>query len=250
MEGRYSRITSGERVKIEEMINEGTSLKAIAQALDKSATSISREVFRNRIKLGPVAKSKFMRNPCKKRKECKKGGLCKRKWCKKPCAKCEFIFCHEKCDEFVLWHCEETSRWPYVCNRCRWYSTCPEQRYSYKGTRADRIATSRASLSRKGLAIDKTEAARISAIVTPLLKKRQSPYHIFQHHKSELGCSLTTFYAYINAGLFDASRMDLVRAVKFKPRKKRRSTKDRRDLAGRTYHDYLVMMEACDDDEL
>jgi len=232
------------------MINENTPLEVIAGVLGKSATSISREVKRNRIKLGLVSRSKFMRNPCKMRKECKVKGLCKRKWCKKLCAKCEFVFCHEKCEEYVQWYCDVLTRWPYVCNRCKWYSTCPEQRYSYKGVRADRTASSRASLSRKGLAIDKTEAARIDKIVTPLLKKRQSPYHIWQNHKEELGFSLATFYTYINAGLFDAGRIDLIRAVKFKPRKKRRFTKDQRDLSKRTYHDYLILMEAYCDEEL
>jgi len=202
------------------------------------------------VKLPMVTKSKFMRNPCKKRSVCKIRNLCKVRWCRRLCAKCEHVFCHERCDKFVVWHCEKTSRWPYVCARCKWYSTCPDQRYSYRGVRADRIAVSRASLSRTGLAIDVKEAARIDDIVTPLLLKRQSPYHIWANHKDELGLSLTTLYSYINAGLFGAGRMQLCRAVNFKPRKKQRSLKVRTDLSGRTYLDYLIRMEAFDDGEL
>ena len=250
MSDSYTRITSGERARIEEMINEGIPLAQIASALAKTPTSISREVKRNRIKRPMVTRSKFMRNPCKKREMCTKMKLCKRRWCKRLCAKCEDIFCHEKCDEFVLWHCEKLGRWPYVCNRCTWYSTCPEQRYSYNAKRAERMASSKASLPRKGIAIDISEAERINSIITPLLQLRQSPYHIWKNHREQLGISLTTLYAYINAGLFEAGRMQLNRAVRFRPRKKRRQAKDRRDLTGRTYQDYLIWMEAYHEEDL
>jgi IS30 family transposase len=250
MEDGYTRITSGERAQIEEMINEGVPLKEIAATLGKSPTSVSREVKRNRVKRQMVAKSKFRRNPCKKRETCTKMSLCRRKWCKRLCAKCEFIFCHDRCDEFVVWRCESLGRWPYVCNRCTKYSTCSEQRYSYDAKRAGKMASSRASLSRKGLAIDTFEAERINMIVTPLLKLGQSPYHIWKNHREELGISLATLYSYINAGLFEAGRMQLNRAVNFRPRKRRRQAKDKRDFTGRTYQDYLVWMEAYHEEDL
>lgn len=250
MESNYVRLTANERVKIEEMINEGVALQEIADTLNKNTTSISREVSRNRIKLRLVSKSKFMRNPCEKRSTCQKKHLCKRTRCNKICSKCEFIFCHEKCDEFVLWHCERLSRWPHVCNRCKWYSTCPEQRYAYHGLRAQRIAASRASLARKYLAIDAVEVERIDTLISPLLKRGQAPYHIWNNHRDELGFCLATFYAYINAGIFSQGRMGLVRAVKFKARKEHRETKDKRNFTGRTYADYLVWMEAYHDENL
>jgi IS30 family transposase len=244
MEGRYSKITSNERVRIEEMINEGCPLTEIARLLGKDATSISREVKRNRVQLAMVSTSKFMRNPCAKRESCKKTGLCKLKWCKRRCARCEYVFCHDRCDGFVKWHCGRLSRWPHVCNRCKWYSTCPDQRFSYNARRADKIALGRASLSRKGLAIGATEAKRIEGLITPLLLKGQSPYHIWNNHRHELGISLATFYTYINAGLFGAKRMHLVRALNFRPRKKSHAMRDRRDFKGRTFVDYLIGMEA------
>jgi len=248
MEGKYSKIASNERVKIEEMINEGCSLTEIARLLGKDATSISREVKRNRVKLAKVSTSKFMRNPCVKRESCKKTGLCKSKWCKRRCAKCEYVFCHKRCDEFVVWHCVRLFRWPYVCNRCKWYSTCPDQRFSYNARRADKIAQGRASLSRRGLAIDATKVERIDELITPLLLKGQSPYHIWNNHRYELDISLATFYTYINAGLFGAKRMHLSRAVNFRPRKKRCEIRDRRDFKGRTFADYLIGMGACHED--
>lgn len=49
MESNYTRIASAERIRIEEMINEGASLAEIANTLGKSPTSASREVLRNKV---------------------------------------------------------------------------------------------------------------------------------------------------------------------------------------------------------
>lgn len=250
MESEYNRFTSPERSRIESMLNEGASLGRVAEALGKNPTSVSREVRRNRVPLHKVSKSKFMRNPCQKRESCQKKNLCKRLRCKKRCASCEWIFCHEKCDEFVLWFCERLSRWPHTCNRCTWYSTCPEQRYAYRAERAQRIACGRASIPRKGIYIDVVELESIDALVSPLLKKGQAPYHIWRNHREELGFCLATFYAYINADLFSAGRMTLARAVNMKSRRQDYVIKDKRDFTGRTYTDYLIGMEAYHDDGL
>lgn len=250
MESKYTRFTYPERTKIEKMLNEGFLLGEIAETLSKSTTSISREVRRNRIELRIIARTKFRRNPCKKRQSCQKKNLCKRTRCKKRCSSCEFIFCHEKCDEFILWHCEQLSRWPHVCNRCTWYSTCPEQRHAYRADRAHRIAESRASLSRKGIYVDAVKLERIDALVSPLLKKGQAPFHIWTNHHYEIGFCLSTFYDYINAGLFSAGRMSLRRAVNMKARKGDYVIKDKRDFTGRTYTEFLILKGACHDDGL
>jgi IS30 family transposase len=250
MENSYSRITSSERSKIEEMINEGLTLQQIAENLAKAPTSISREVKRNKVKLSRVSKSKFMRNPCEKRAVCKKTNLCNVRWCKRLCAKCEHVFCHDRCDEFVAWLCYRALRWPYVCNRCKWYSTCPCERFAYIGKRADKINDLRASVSRKGLDIDASEIARVDKIISPLLDLGQSPYHIWQNHKGELGFCLSSFYTYINSGLFSKTRMHLLRSVNFRVRKKKKGAKDKRDFTDRTYLDYLMCKGASHDDSL
>lgn len=244
----YMRLTSYERVRIEEMINEGARLSDIASTLGKSPTSISREVRRNRIELRRVSTTKFMRNPCAHRETCKKTNLCRARGCTKPCSKCERIFCHERCTGFLAWECARTRRWPFVCNRCAQRSTCPERRWVYEGTRAQRIASSRASLSRQGLGIDARDIERIDGIVSPLLLRGQSPYHIWNNHRDELGVCLSTLYAYINAGILSAGRMSLTRAVRTRRRKQAREIRDKRDFTMRTYADYLVVMGVTDDE--
>lgn len=95
------------------------------------------------------------------------------------------------------------------------------------------------------------EIERIDALISPLLKKGQAPYHIWKNHYEDLGFCLATFYTYINAGLFSSGRMDLVRAVRMRSRNKKDYViKDKRDFTGRTYLDYLIGMEVCYDDGL
>lgn len=250
MEGKettYSRFSPCERALIEEMVNEGARLSDIARKVGKDPTSVSREVRRNRVELRRVSTSKFMRNPCAHREACRKTGLCRARGCTRPCAKCERVICHERCADFLAWECARTRRWPFVCNRCPQLSTCPERRWSYDGARAARIASSRASLSRQGLGIDVAELERIDALVSPLIRRGQSPYHIWVNHKDELGVCLSTLYAYVNAGILSVGRMNLARAVRTRRRREQGTIRDTRDFTMRTYADYLAVMEvACD----
>ena len=248
MESAYTRFDARERQIIEEMINDGAPLQDIAGAINKNPTSVSREVKRNRIERKHQSTSRFMRNPCAHAKTCTVTRLCRAQGCKKLCSKCDRVFCHTRCRSFSPWVCKRIVRWPFVCNRCPRFSTCPEKRFTYDGARAHRIATSRASLSRQGLRIDVVQLERIDALVCPLLKRGQSPYHIWNNHRDELNMSLTSFYALINSGLLEVGRMHLVRAVRFKRRRKEQGIRDKRDFATRTYADYQAIMEVIADE--
>lgn len=247
MAGEYSRLDSGQRQVIEEMINNCCLCKDIAEVLGIDSTTVSREVYRNRVSLPMVAKSQFMRNPCAKRGSCQITKLCAKRSCRKTCQNCTTYFCHERCSEFVLWECLQTERFPFVCNRCKARRTCPSTRYIYDASRAEEISSLRANMSRRGITVDERDIEQIDSIISPLLKKGQSPYHIWVNNREELGISLATLYNYINFGLFSAGRMSLPRAVRFKPRKKKRPPQDQRDFTGRLYIDYLTDMGALPD---
>jgi IS30 family transposase len=222
------------------MINDHMPQKAIAETLGRHPTAVSREVRRNRAKCSMVAKSKFTRNRCAKRDSCKVGGACGSAKCKKKCINCTFIVCTIRCAHYVEQPCKQIDRWPYVCNRCKDFSTCPDQRYVYDAARAQKIATSRASLSRGGIDLDAAELARIDELITPLILKGQSLYHIWINHRYDIGLSLSTLYRYVNLGLFGACRANLPRAVHFKVRKKKKDKGNPRSKIGaRTYSDYL-----------
>jgi hypothetical protein len=153
----------------------------------------------------------------------------------------------DRCSAYVKKTCHVTDVWPYVCNRCKEFSTCPEQRYLYDGTRAEKIASSRASLSRRGIDLDAAELSRLDDLITPLVLKGQSLFHIWNNHRYEISLSLATLYAYLNLGLFTAKRVNLPRAVHFRPRTKVRDTnRKREDIKNRTYEDYLRYLTGGD----
>ena len=235
-----ARFTAAERKQLEEMINDHMPLKAIAEALGRHPTSVSREVRRNRAKCTMVTRSKFTRNRCAMRNSCKVRGICGSTKRKKKCISCTYIACIDRCKHYVEQSCATTDKWPYTCNRCKQFATCPEQRYIYDVRRAQKIAASRASLSRRGIDLDAGEPERLDSLITPLVYKGQSLFHIWTNHRYEIGLSLATLYTYMNLGLFSARRIHLPRAVHFRPRRKKKDSANKRaDIKERAYSDYL-----------
>jgi hypothetical protein len=90
--------------------------------------------------------------------------------------------------------------------------------------------------------MDASELSRLDDLITPLVLKGQSLYHIWTNHRYEIGLCLSTLYTYVGYGLFTVKRLHLPRAVRFKPRKEGRDIKPRADKSGRTYDDYLVYL--------
>jgi hypothetical protein len=91
---------------------------------------------------------------------------------------------------------------------------------------------------------------RLDDLITPLVLKGQSLFHIWNNHRGEIGLSLATLYRYLNLGLFTAKRLNLPRAVHFRPRVESKDTSQKReDIGRRTYGDYLAYLTRGDDHE-
>ena len=92
----------------------------------------------------------------------------------------------------------------------------------------------------RGLAIDPLELERIDKVVSPLIKNGQSIHHVFMSNADELMVSEKTAYNYLNAGLFDADKMDCPRIIRMRPRRSTPKLKiDRHCYEGRTYEDFM-----------
>jgi len=64
------------------------------------------------------------------------------------------------------------------------------------------------------------------------------------NHKDEIMLDEKTIRNYVNAGVFKATKMDLLNTVKMRPRRKKREVKvERACRDGRTYRDFLAFME-------
>ena len=82
----------------------------------------------------------------------------------------------------------------------------------------------------------------INEIIKPLVKNGQTTNHLYINHPDILDFSKSTFYRYINDGVFDFGPLDFPRIVKYKKRKNsknRRSRKEREILINRKYTDFI-----------
>ena len=210
---KHSHLTLQDRSIICVRINQGMSFAQIAEELEKAPSTISREVRLHRI---PVAKGSYGRsfNPCVHRNDCKKTHVC------------DTCLCGGK-----------------RCRNCKDKQKCTLRKYEYQPNHADASYKDTLSESRKGLAIDPLELERINQIISPLVKNGQSIHHVLMNNADELMVSEKTAYNYLNAGLFDADKMDCPRIVRMRPRRAAPKLKiDRNCYEGRTYEDFTAFM--------
>ena len=235
------RFTYGDRKIIEDRLESGWRLVEIADELNCDPTAVSREIKRNRMALGEVAKSRFRIVRCRKFEACEVRGACNPR-CKKRCRSCDVRRCEEVCLGYVEFECRRTARFPHVCNACRLVNRCPKERFAYRARSANKKAARRASEPRRGLDLNPQELADMAQTVVPLLAKGHSPKVIAENHP-ELKVSASTLYRYIDKGVIEgASNMKLPRKVRFKKRKRKREVRTpRRDLAGRDYEAFLAL---------
>jgi len=249
MEKRYSRITFGERKHIEKSLDDNKSLTAIAKDLHRSTDTISREVKRNSIfkqtgGFGTVFNNCLHRDTCCETDICENGD-CRRTYC------CGCKFCFNICRKYERETCPKLQCPPYVCNGCEKRRKCTLEKAVYNAKIADKSAFEVLSSSRSGIDLEEAELKRLNGIVTPLLKQRQSPWHICETQKDLLMISDKTLYKYIAANLFDASNFDLDRKLKMKPRKKKPGVKiERACRDGRTYRDFWDWLEKHPDTDV
>ena len=107
------------------------------------------------------------------------------------------------------------------------------------------MSKQRRSDSRRGIHLSEEELEKLDALVTPLVKKGQPLTHIWASHREELGVSERTLYNYIESGVLSLTNLDLRRKVGYKPRKKKKETKNTGNkayLEGRRYEDYLFYL--------
>jgi IS30 family transposase len=148
-------------------------------------------------------------------------------------------------------YCARLESSPYVCNGCAVRRKCTLAKFVYKASVAQRICEDTLSESRSGVALTGEERKRMDEIVTPLILKGQSPYHICLNNKDALMISDKTLYKYVAANFFGASSTDLARKVKMKPRRKKPAVKVERSCRkGRTREDLSAYLRTNPDTEI
>lgn len=242
MDIKGKHLSYEERMAIERMLSAGDSFKEIGRVLGRDCTTISKEVRGHRIfrKTGSVG-STF--NDCASVPGCTASRLCPGCTRRGLCQNCRE--CTRVCPGYRKLTCPKLARPPYVCNACRVRSRCRLEKSLYHSAGAQTEYREVLSDCRQGVRITREEAGRIDSIVSPLLRKGQSPHHVWANHADELMVSERTLYGYLDMGMFSARNLDLPRKVRYRERKRKAGEPFRVDRAcrqGRTYADYLAFM--------
>lgn len=216
------QLTLSQRIKIEQMLNQRHRKFQIANELDKSSSTIAREINKHKkLKPSNPFKQDNMYN-CKYFINCKK--------------------CTEKCKIFQPIPCKDRDRNIGVCNYCDKLKSCNLDKYFYIAQEAQNKYEYTLKDARQGVNLNTSELIELAHLICPLIKKGQSIYTILNNHP-EINLCEKTIYNYIEMGLFkdwDVTNLTLKRKTKRKVSKKKlKKRKEPADYTGRTYSDYL-----------
>lgn len=202
----YCHIYYEDRKNIEDGLNENKSINQIAKEIDRSHSSILREIDRNKVYFKPKQYGTYKYN---------------------------------NYDRDIS--CSRLAKSPYVCNGCKSRSGCRKERYTYYARKADNSYKEVKSSARKGINLTPEEVYIINNTLTSLIKKGQTINHLYINHPDILDFSKPSFYNYVNNGVFEFEPLDFLRIVKYKKRKnsnERKTRKEREILIGRKYEDF------------
>lgn len=139
--------------------------------------------------------------------------------------------------------CKRLQKAPYVCNFCPDKIRCLKHKLYYNSKIAQKKYDKVLVSSREGINIPLETIEEIEKSIVSLIKdKKQSVNQVYANHSDILFFSKTTFYKYVNEGIFSLCNLDLPKQVKYKKRKSKEKNRQKRELKllkGRSYDEYL-----------
>lgn len=219
---KCSHLTIDERIVIEDMLKNNSSLIDISKTLGRDISTISKEIKKHREFKYP---NKFnnQNNMCIHCRECKKFD-CNNN-----------LECYDEL-------CPKLKRSPYVCNGCEKKAHCKFIKCYYISRTSQNAYEDLRSESRSGVRISKQQEKEIENIIYPLIKNQnQSINEIYANNPDILTFSKQSLYNYIDQGLFHLKNQDLRRRVKYKYSNKesKRTRVESKIRINRKYSDFL-----------
>lgn len=229
-----------ERNRIEFMLGCGNNVAAIAKALGRSESTISRELLNRRID----SDKHYGRS----------NRLCARF---DDCARTAFNGfrdirrknspgCFESCPDFREAVCVRLNRAPYVCNGCEREHNCPLKKRYYIAAGAQANYRGVLVNSRSGVHPDEATVRRMSDALTPAARQGQSVDAVIAGNPELFGrYARSTIYGWIESGLFAAKKHDLPFAgTRRRPHKRPETKTSAKCRIGRTHADLLEWLKA------
>lgn len=201
-----------ERYVIERMLHQDYSFASIGRNLDRSASTIAREVLHYRCFTSRIPI--MGENDCINRPSCQRNTLCPEMGVHgcfaSRCKRCpEGIICTSICDNYESFQCDLLDKPPYVCSNCKMQKGCKKNKAYYSAHKANAAHHKSIKDAHSGVRKTPKELREIAEIIEPLIAKGQSLNHICQTHADELGVSERTLYNYIDKNVFKVRNIDL-----------------------------------------
>ncbi len=220
-------LTYDDRLAIERGLNRGDRIAWIARTIGRAPKVVAEEVKRNWTDDPQGMLVVRTRNICSKAGLCEVRGLCKG-MCRARCSRCKDFLCNSLCPDFEAKPCEKLARSPFCCNACpsRVGGGCRHPYRYYQAKWAQDAADARRSESRQGIDCDPEAFESAITLISDGLAKGQSPQHIFAANPGAIPFGVRSLYNYLGgAKAGDLSKLDLPKAVRYKPRSKSKSAK-------------------------
>ncbi len=241
---KNKHLTDTERLQIEQWLKDRVSIRQIAQKLNKSTSTVSREI-RSRSMASDKYAPYRIHNRCANRNGCDKRGLCIDKPnCTRLCSTC--TYCNALCEDYQEQLCYKLCEPPYVCNGCVEEGRCVLRKKYYLHRKAHEAYREMLVESRVGANITEDELLALDEIVSPLVMRGQSVHHIVTHNPDQFEVSEKSIYRYVSGGLLKARNIDMPRVCRTRPRKSKpvEHKVDSGCRIGRTYADFLEFIKA------
>ena len=221
------QMSLSQRNRIEEMLNQRKRKFEIANELNKTQSTIAREINKHRILKPHNIYNRDNNYNCKYFINCK--------------------VCTGKCKIFQPTSCKDRDRNIGVCNNCSKLKTCNLDKYFYFAEEAHKKYKYTLTDSKQGVNLNTSKLIELAHLICLLIKKGQSIYTILQNHKEITQCK-KTIYTYIEMGLFKdwgITNVDLRRKVRRKITGKNKIKKrsESADYTGRKYDDYVEFVK-------
>ena len=130
-----------------------------------------------------------------------------------------------------------------MCNGCKKKEFCKYRRFFYDYSLAQNDYNNLLIDARNSIHLTKSDINTINTNIKPLIiDNNQSINQISINHPEIINMSKSTFYRYIDKGLFDFRNIDLQRKVKLRFKKEESEIRVKREseiIVGRTYKDFI-----------
>ena len=155
------KLSFSQRITIENLLNQRKRKFEIANELDKSPSTITREINRHKVlKPHNVFNNSDNMFNCKYFKNCK--------------------ICTGKCRIYQPISCKDRDRNIGACNNCPKLKSCKLDKYFYFAEKAQKNYEYTLKDSRQGVNLNTSELIELAHIICPLIKKRSINLHNFK----------------------------------------------------------------------